>query len=207
MSPKIKFCGFTREADIDVALELGVDYLGLIMVRESPRGLDWSRARQLRQHIGPRAQVVLLTRNANVCELMDWSEAIRPDLLQFHGDEDPALCAQVGLPWWKAVPMGSLGDAKAVEAYLARYPAANRWLFDSHGSQSQGGRGQGFDWSRLAAIDAPYVLAGGLKPETVASAIHQLQPWAVDVASGIEVQPGIKDPARMRAFVDAVRQA
>ncbi|AVP98399.1 N-(5'-phosphoribosyl)anthranilate isomerase [Ahniella affigens] len=206
MSPRIKFCGFTREVDIDAALELRVDYLGLILVRESPRGLDWARARQLRQHIGQQARVVLLTRNASSCELLEWSDAIKPDLLQFHGDEDPALCAQIGLPWWKAVPMGALSDAQAVQGYLDRYHGAERWLFDSHGQQSQGGRGVAFDWSRLHGMAAPYVLAGGLKPETVAGAIQQLRPWAVDVASGIEQAPGIKDPVRMRAFVDAVRQ-
>lgn len=207
MSPRIKFCGMTRGSDIEFALALGVDYLGLILVPESPRRLSWDQARQLRRQIGQRAEVVLLTRNASACELHEWVEAITPDVVQFHGQEPAAFCAQFGRPWWKAVPMGALADAVAVQAYLDAFASADRWLFDSHGQDTQGGRGLAFDWARLQSVQTPYVLAGGLKPDTVGAAVRQLRPWAVDVASGIESSPGIKDEARMRAFVEAVRQA
>lgn len=204
-APRIKFCGFTRGEDIEAALALGVDYLGLILVPESARALTPERARVLRQQIGGRAQVVMLTRDAEATDIKAWIERISPDVLQFHGRESPARCAAFGHKWWKAVPMGELTSSSALDAFMAQFPGAERLLFDSHGGTQSGGRGHRFDWNRVAGIARNHVLAGGLNPDNVAAAVATLTPWAVDVASGIEASPGVKDPTRMQAFVAAVR--
>jgi phosphoribosylanthranilate isomerase len=133
---------------------------------------------------------------------------VRPSLLQFHGSEDDAFCRSFGTPYLKAIPMGQgtpVGDATALHL---RYPSAAALLFDGHGGDVQGGNGSRFDWSRIpTGLHKPFVLAGGLTPDNVFDAIQQTLPWGVDVSSGIESAPGIKDGDRMRHFVEEVRRA
>lgn len=204
-APKIKFCGMTRMDDVDVALSLGIDFIGLITVPGSARCLAPDDARRLRRQVGSRAEVVLLTRNAETRLLTDLIEHIRPDILQFHGDEDEKSCSAFQRRWWKAVPMGELADRGAVTAFCSRFANTDRLLFDSHGGSHAGGRGVPFDWTMIADRTDPFILAGGLSPANITSALRALSPWAVDVASGIEAAPGIKDPLAMSAFADAAR--
>lgn len=204
-TPRIKFCGLTRAADVDAAIALGVDHIGLVLVPGSPRSLDVPTAQALRRQVGTRAEVVLLTRDADPAHLAALVAAIDPDILQFHGKEPADRCAAPGRRWWKAVPMGELPDAAAVAAFRARFAGAERFLFDSHGGARTGGSGHRIDWSRLVTEPAPWILAGGLAPDNVAAAVALLSPWGVDVSSGIESAPGVKDPSRMAAFVRAVR--
>ena len=134
-------------------------------------------------------------------------QQLRPTLLQFHGEEDDAFCNRFGLPWLKAVPMGG-GAHWDADALQARWPHAAAFLFDSHGQGGAGGSGHVFDWSAIpAGLQRPFLLAGGITPDNVHDAIQATRPWAVDVASGIEAAPGIKDGEKMRRFVAEVRRA
>ena len=119
---------------------------------------------------------------------------------------DDAFAVSVGLPFWKAIAMG--GQGESAFASLAAYPNASGFLFDGHAAGEQGGSGQRFDWRRMpTSTDRPFLLAGGLSPANVGLALRTARPWGVDVSSGIEAGPGIKDAEKMRRFVDAVREA
>jgi len=207
MRTRIKLCGMTRASDVAAAAALGADAVGLVFADGSPRRLEPEQAARLRAVAPAFLTVVALFRDGAEDAIAAALEAARPHLLQFHGEEDEAACLRWGLPYLRAVPMGSL-DAGGVEPWLARYPSAAGFVFDSHAAGGAGGSGSGFDWSRLpAAPTRPWLLAGGLTPGTVAEAVRRLRPWGVDVASGIESAPGIKDPDRMHRFVMEVRRA
>jgi phosphoribosylanthranilate isomerase len=132
---------------------------------------------------------------------------VRPSLLQFHGNEDDAFCRGFGVPYLKAIAMG--GDAPRTHIPLrARYQSAVGFLFDSHVPGGEGGSGQVFDWTQIPQDPGrPWLLAGGLTPDNVFDAICANRPWGVDVSSGIEMSPGVKDGDLMRRFVDKVRSA
>lgn len=202
---RIKFCGMKRAGDIHAAVRLGVDAIGLIVVPGTKRGLAIEEAARLRREVPALVNAVLLLMDPEPSFARAALEAVQPDLLQFHGSEDPALCASLGRPWIKAVPMGSLDDPLA---YQRRYAGASGFVFDSHGTGGQGGSGHAFDWARLPAErTAALLLAGGLKPDNVFEAVCAVRPHAVDVSSGIEDAPGEKSLARMQAFVSEVERA
>lgn len=208
MSPwrtRIKFCGMTREQDIEAAVALGVDALGLILVEASPRALSLARAEALRREIPPLVSCVLLLRDPEPVWIDEVVQRLRPDLIQFHGSETPQVCCGVSRPYLKAIPMADPATGLAV---LDAHIAAAGFVFDSHGVDGLGGSGKVFDWTRIPKpARARAVLAGGLTPDTVGAALCAVRPFAVDVSSGIESAPGIKDPQRMRDFVLAVRKA
>lgn len=202
---RIKFCGMTRAADVGTAVALGVDAIGLILVPGSPRCLALAQALALRATLPPFVASVALTLDADPAEVQRNAATLRPTLWQFHGSEAPEDCARLGLPFLKAVPMAQPDDAAA---FAARYPTAAGFVLDSHAAGGQGGSGLRFDWSRVPAnLGGRLVLAGGLTPENVFDAVRTLRPYAVDVSSGIESAPGIKDPERMRRFVAEVQRA
>ncbi|MEL1264080.1 phosphoribosylanthranilate isomerase [Pseudoxanthomonas putridarboris] len=203
---RIKFCGLTRAEDVRLAVELGVDYIGLVFAPQSPRRLLLGQARMLRDLVPEEIAVVALLMDNPPGEVEKLVEALQPDLLQFHGAEEDAFCAAFGVPFWKAVAMG--GQAESAFSSLARYPSAAGFLFDGHAAGEQGGSGQRFDWRQMpATTDKPFLLAGGLSPENIGVALRTARPWGVDVSSGIESAPGIKDADKMRRFVEAVRHA
>jgi phosphoribosylanthranilate isomerase len=199
---RIKFCGITRTEDALAAVALGVDALGLIFAAGSPRQLDLAAAAAIRRRIPPLVTVVTLLRNHSAAQVREIIATVQPQLLQFHGDEDPAFCAGFGLPYMKAV--GMKGLAKPLAEVARDYASAAALLLDGHAPGEAGGRGESFDWNSIAAVDKPIVLAGGLKPENVAEAVRIARPYAVDVSSGIESAPGIKDSGKMEAFVRQV---
>ncbi len=202
--PKIKFCGFTRAEDIVLAAGLGVDYVGLVFAARSPRRVTLEQARSLRAAVPTGIGVVALVMDTPADEVHAIAEALRPDVLQFHGGESDAFAAQFGLPYWKAVAMG--GDPAAALARLGEHPRAQAFLFDGHAAGEPGGSGRRFDWAVLpATLDRPFLLAGGLDAGNVAAAVALARPWGVDVSSGIEDAPGIKSAHKMRAFVAALR--
>ena len=202
---RIKFCGLTRAEDARVAIELGVDYIGLVFAPQSPRRLLLGQARMLRELVRQDIAVVALMMDNTRADVEKVVESLQPDVLQFHGAEDDAFCASFGLPFWKAIAMG--GQAEAALSAMARYPAASGFLFDGHAAGEQGGSGKRFDWKQMpGTLDRPFFLAGGLSPENVAIALQTARPWGVDVSSGIESAPGIKQADKMRQFVEAVRQ-
>ena len=206
MPTRIKFCGLTRAEDVRSAVELGVDYIGLVFAAGSPRRLLLGQARMLRELVPEEIGVVALVMDNGASEVQGIVEHVRPDLLQFHGQEDEAFCASFNLPYWKAIAMGGRQDSAF--AVMADYPSARGFLFDGHGAGEQGGSGKRFDWKQMPqASERPFLLAGGLSPDNVAVAIRTAHPWGVDVSSGIESSPGIKDAEKMRLFVEATRMA
>lgn len=201
---RIKICGITRPEDALAAAQLGADAIGLVFYPKSPRAVDAVRAARIRDVLPPFVLPVALFVNPTEDEVEAVLRLIPEVLLQFHGSESPSLCQGFGRPYLKALPMGQGGNPLG-EA--ARHPRACGFLLDSHDVGGVGGTGQAFDWSTIPALDRPLVLAGGLRPENVGQAVRQVRPWAVDVSSGVERAPGIKDPARMAAFINEVRHA
>ena len=202
---RIKFCGLTRAEDVRLAVELGVDYVGLVFAPNSKRRLSIEQARALRALVPEEIAVVALVMDNDAIDIHSIVQQVQPDLLQFHGNENDAFCVAFGLPFLKAIAMAS-EDEDAL-ARTAEFPAAYGYLLDGHGKGEQGGIGQRFDWKRVPRLDKPVLLAGGLTSENVATAIRTARPWGVDVSSGIESAPGIKNPDRMRMFVDEARRA
>lgn len=204
MQTRIKFCGMTRPQDVRLAVELGVDYIGLIFAR-SPRRLSIEQACELRALIPDSIGAVALVMDPGVEEVAAIVEHVRPDLLQFHGGESDGFAAASGVPFLKALPMGGTLQA---EAAMQAYPSAWGFVLDSHVPGGTGGSGKTFDWARYPrAAGRPCLLAGGLTADTVGNAVRSARPWGVDVASGIELAPGHKDPEAMQRFVQAVREA
>lgn len=205
---RIKFCGLTRPGDVRLASELGVDAVGFVFAETSPRRLKPEEARAMRHALAPLVDAVALFMNNPQEEVREVVRQVRPSLLQFHGDEDDAFCRSFGVPYLKAVAMGGNGSREDGIALHRRFPNAAGFLFDSHGGGESGGSGRTFDWGRLpTGLQKPFVLAGGLTPDNVFQAVRDTMPWGVDVSSGIEVSPGIKDGDRMRRFVEEVRRA
>jgi len=202
---RIKFCGMARVEDVRLAAELGVDAVGLIFAPRSPRRLELTQASVLRAALPPFVTAVALLMDAEIAYVQAILQTVKPALLQFHGAEKPEDCARYGLPFLKAVPM-AIPEGAAI--YAARYPEAIGFVFDSHAAGETGGSGRRFDWSRLPrGIGRPVLLAGGLDPENVFEAVRSVRPYAVDVSSGIESAPGIKDAKKMRRFVAEVKRA
>ncbi len=196
---RIKFCGLTRGVDVEAALEAGADAIGLNCAR-GPRRIGLDQARELAFLVVPPALSVLLLMDPDETSALEAMRATRCQALQLHGAESADLVARLRqrFPVIKACAPSGAGELLA----LADHPA-DLLLFDSPGG---GGSGHGWDVGLLAdGFPRPYLLAGGLRPETVAQTIARLRPWGVDVSSGIESSPGIKDAGRMQAFAAAVR--
>jgi phosphoribosylanthranilate isomerase len=203
---RIKVCGMTRAGDVRLASELGVDAVGFVFARGSRRQVRPEEARLMRNALAPLVDAVAVFADNSADEVREAVRQVRPTLLQFHGSEDDGFCRGFGVPWVKAIPMG-LGEPESAIALQLRYPGAAGFLFDSHGREP-GGSGKIFDWSLVpTALNKPAMLAGGLTPDNVFDAILATVPWGVDVASGVESAPGIKDGDRMRHFVEEVRRA
>lgn len=201
---RIKFCGITRAEDALAATALGVDAIGMVLTRKGPRHLTATPAREIRRALPPFVTVVALFMDDDPGFIADAIATVQPDLLQFHGRETLDECLRFEVPYLKAIAMAG-GD---VQAQLREHTAAVGFVFDAHAPGGQGGSGRVFDWSRIPREPTrPLILAGGLNPANVAEAIAMVAPFAVDVSSGIETAPGIKDATKMRAFVDAVRAA
>lgn len=202
---RIKFCGITRPEDARRAVELGADAIGFVLTRKSQRFVGVTQARALRRLLPPFVSAVALFMDDEPAWIEEVIALVQPDILQFHGSETPGFAASFARPYIKAVPMASIDD---VSAYAKRYAGASGFLLDSHAGGGLGGSGIAFDWTRIAHDpDHHLILAGGLDAHNVAQAIALVRPYAVDVSSGIELAPGIKDIAKMRGFVNAVRAA
>jgi phosphoribosylanthranilate isomerase len=202
---RIKCCGMTRVEDARLAAELGADAIGVVITARSKRRVDLVQARTIVAAMPPFVATVALLMDDSAEAVRAVIEQVQPDLLQFHGAESDAWCAQFGRPFLKAVAMG---EGAAALPSLREYPRAAGLLLDGHGIGEPGGSGKAFDWSLMPTdLAQPLLLAGGLHAGNVGEAIRAARPWAVDVASGIESAPGIKDAGRMAAFIAAVRAA
>jgi phosphoribosylanthranilate isomerase len=203
---RVKICGITRTADAAAVAEAGADAIGLVFYPPSPRFLSIERAREIRDALPPFVQTVALFVNADAAQVSQVIGRVHPAMLQFHGDEAPDFCAQFGLPHVKAYRMKSGATPAAALEYLHPFSRAAAWLFDSHVPE-YGGVGESFDWSLVPATPKPVILSGGLSQANVAAAIRRVRPWGVDVSSGVESAKGIKDAAKIAAFIAEVRNA
>jgi phosphoribosylanthranilate isomerase len=208
MRTRVKICGITRPQDALAAARAGADAIGLVFYPPSPRYLSAERAVEIRDALPPFVQAVALFVNPDAAQVAQVIGRVRPALLQFHGEEAPGFCAQFGMPFVKAcrVRKGETAGVDALE-YLRPFSSAAAWLFDSYVPE-YGGVGESFDWSQLPVTqERPVILSGGLSRENVAGAIRRVRPWGVDVSSGVESAKGIKDPAKIAAFMAEVRNA
>jgi phosphoribosylanthranilate isomerase len=202
---RIKFCGITRLEDAEEAVRLGAWAIGLNHWEDSPRRCDPAAAVQISAAVRRRVHVVGVFVNAGLEEIARAAEDESLAMVQLHGDEGPDFCREAarrtGCKVIKAVRVRSTADLTAAEAFRTDYH-----LLDAHRPSAPGGTGESFDWELLAGrrSSVPMILAGGLTPDNVGTAISIARPYAVDVASGIESAPGIKDHALMAAFVEAV---
>jgi phosphoribosylanthranilate isomerase len=213
MATRIKICGITRIEDGLAAARAGADAIGLVFWPGTPRVVHRMQARAIAHAMPPFVTLVGLFVDPTEDEVGAVLDNVPLDVLQFHGHEPPALCRAFGRPYLKAFAVDSIGDL--LES-VSPYSDAAGLLFDAPPSQGvPGGTGRTFDWSRLpAALPRPLVLSGGLNVANVARAIRLVRPWAVDVSSGVESSgpdgrplAGIKDAAKIAAFVEEVRHA
>ena len=209
MSVRVKICGITTPEQALMVQGAGADLLGLVIYDKSSRYVDVQRALQIRQVIGPQAQCVALLVNAGAEFVRHVIEHVKPDLLQFHGDESPSFCQQFDVPFIRAIRMR---EGLNIEAEVREYKAAGGVLFDAWSEDQYGGTGHQFDWSRLPRADAmpegsPLILAGGLTPENVANAVRRVGPNMVDVSGGVESAPGVKDVTKVTTFIYNAKNA
>lgn len=201
---RVKICGLTRSEDAQIAGHLGADALGLVFYPPSPRNVSLEQAKAIVAGLPAFVTVVGLFVDATPDQVRATREAVRLDLLQFHGDEPPEYCRSFGAPYLRAVRMRESVDISA----LARdYRDAAGLLLDAWHPEEKGGTGLSFDWARAReACALPIVLAGGLTPDNVAQAIRIARPYAVDVSSGVEATKGVKDAEKMAAFLREVNR-
>jgi phosphoribosylanthranilate isomerase len=200
---RVKFCGFTRLEDVHAAAALGVDAVGFVMTRKSKRYVGIEQAMALRDAVPPFVTSVVLVMDDDPAYLDEIVRRVRPDMLQFHGVETDEACAAHGVRYLKAIAMG---EGEGALGRLRAYPRATGLLLDGHGLGETGGSGERFDWTRMPRdLAQPLVLAGGLTADNVGEAIRLARPWGVDLSSGIETSPGLKDRAKMERFLAAVR--
>jgi phosphoribosylanthranilate isomerase len=202
---RIKICGITSVADALRCAEAGADAVGLVFFPPSPRNVTLSRAVEIARALPPFVSAVALFVNPQPEQVESVLAACPVGALQFHGEESPQFCARFGRPYLKALRVRAGVDL--LES-LQPYGAASGWLLDAFREGEYGGTGTAFDWDLIpAGLTRPVVLSGGLDPENVSEAVRRVRPWAVDVSSGVEAAKGIKDPARVAAFIAGVRNA
>ncbi len=213
MIPKVKICGLKTAGAVDAALRCGADYLGFIFFEKSPRNIAPELAGGLAKAAAGRARTVAVTVNAEDEVLDRIVETMRPDMLQLHGSEPPdrvtLLKQRFGLPVIKAFAVRDSGDLAAANAYRG---IADQVLFDAkppRGSELPGGNGVSFDWQLLRTLDRDmnYMLSGGLNAANIGDALLQVEPPAIDVSSGVETAPGVKDIALIEQFFQAIGNA
>ena len=204
MRTRVKICGITRAEDLRAAADAGADAFGLVFYPPSPRFLTLERARELSRAAPAFLTSVALFVNSTAAEVRQVLQAVQPQVLQFHGEETPEFCRSFGVPYIKACRVRAGVD---LLEYWRPFSDACGWLADAW-VEEYGGAGTGFDWALVPALpEKPLVLSGGLAPGNVGEAIRHVQPWGVDVSSGVESAKGIKDAARIAAFIAEVRNA
>jgi len=201
---RVKICGITRHEDALAAARLGADALGLVFYAPSPRSVDAVRAREILRGLPPFVTVVGLFVNAARYEIERMLREVPIDLLQFHGEESPQDCEAFGRPYVKAVRMREGVDLAQMRAV---YRGASALLLDAYRPGAPGGTGMAFDWDRIPGdLSGEIILAGGLSPDNVATAIRRVRPYAVDVSGGVERSKGVKDASKIAAFLRGVQR-
>jgi len=212
MKTIVKICGLTREADVDAAVANGAEMVGFVFFPRSPRAVTPARARRLAGRVPSGVLKVALSVDADDALLTDITTTANIDMLQLHGQETPGRCQDVrdkfSLPVMKAVAIAGPEDVAHARTYEA---AVDRLMFDAkppEGATRPGGNALAFDWRVIAGEtwSKPWMLAGGLTPENVIEAVRASGAPALDVSSGVEIEPGIKDATKIRDFITAVRR-
>lgn len=204
MRYRIKICGITEPENARIAAEAGADALGLVFYARSRRALNLEQAARVIRAVPPFVATVGLFVDPRPDEVEAVLTGLHLDYLQFHGAEDAAFCSRFGVPYLKAIAMGGGEDPRA---QMDAHPDARGFLLDSHAQGTIGGSGRHFDWSSIPGpLPRPWLLAGGLGPGNVGSALARTRPYGVDVSSGVESAPGRKDPELIQQFIKAVRQ-
>jgi phosphoribosylanthranilate isomerase len=199
---KIKICGFTNAQNANQAAMLGIDAIGLVFYDQSPRNVGVETALQIVNALPPFINRVGLFVNADSSFIDEVLCEVPLDTLQFHGDESAAECRQYAMPFIKAL---RVNQETNIIKMAEEYHQASGLSLDAFNKDTYGGTGESFDWSLAKVdIDLPIILAGGLNPNTVADAVSQVNPYAVDVSSGVESEPGIKDIDKIRKFIQRV---
>jgi phosphoribosylanthranilate isomerase len=205
MRTRIKICGITRPEDGRAACLAGADAIGLVFYRPSPRYLEAHRAVEIIRTLPPFVGAIGLFVNPTQQEVEQVLAICSLTGLQFHGEEAADFCRQFRLPYLKAARVRQGFD---LLKYLSEFDDAAGWLLDAFHEDAYGGKGAAFDWSLVPrGLARPLVLSGGLNAENVGDAVRRVRPWAVDVSSGVEVSKGIKDAAKMAAFIRQVNDA
>ena len=205
MRTRVKICGITRVEDALNAVNAGADAIGLVFYTASPRCVSIAQAQAIVAAMPPFISVVGLFVNATTAEIQSTLAQVHLDIIQFHGDESPEDCAQINLPYYKAIRVKP--DTNLLQ-YELDFKAAKALLLDTYSAQAYGGTGHVFDWNLIPKnLTKPVILAGGLVPENVADAIKQVQPYAVDVSGGVELTKGIKSADKIAAFMQAVKES
>ena len=204
MHTRIKICGIKHLNDAQKAVECGADAIGLIFVEKSPRYVSLTEARVIAESMPPFVTVVGLFMNASAETVREALKVVPLNLLQFHGEESPEFCDQFEMPYIKVLRMR---DNANVVAFAQDYPNAAGILLDSYHKDAGGGTGQSFDWDLIPDdVPLPLILAGGLNSENVAFAIEAVKPYAVDVSSGVESEPAVKDHKKIEQFIKEVQR-
>ena len=203
MKTQVKICGVTNVADALAAAEAGADMIGLNFYEKSPRYVSQATAAEISRALSPFVLRVGVFVNPDEAQVMEAIAACGLNLLQFHGDEASAFCTQFGVMSLKALRVRDAESLKTLENFHT-----DAFLLDAYSKAGLGGTGEKFNWDLAIAAQKfgkPIFLAGGLTPENVADAVKKVNPFAVDVSSGVESAPGKKDAAKVRAFIQAVR--
>ena len=196
---RVKICGITRLEDALAAIEAGADALGFVFYPPSPRYIEPEEAAEIIAQLPPFVTTVALFVNEPEAEVFRITALTQVDLLQFHGDESADYCQQFGRAWIKAL---RVRDADSLQQDLNQFQAARAILLDSYRPGVPGGTGETFNWELIPAQSAQaIILAGGLTPENISTAVQQVKPYAVDVSGGVEASKGIKDPVKIHAFI------
>ena len=204
MTVRVKICGITSPEQALMAQQSGADAIGLVIYKKSPRYVDIEQAANIRAVIGQSTLAIALLVNPSESLVKQVISEVKPDYIQFHGDETAEFCHQFNVPFIRAVRMR---DGLDIEAEVAAYKAEGGFLFDAWNDNLYGGTGHSFDWSRLPdSADYKLILAGGLNPTNVAQAVSITNPYMVDVSGGVEASPGVKDPVKVKAFITQAKK-
>jgi phosphoribosylanthranilate isomerase len=204
MTVRVKICGITTPEQAQMAQQSGADALGLVIYEKSPRYVTIEQAAKIRASMTNDSLAIALLVNPSEALVNQVIEQVKPDFIQFHGDETPEFCHQFNFPFIRAVRMCEGLD---INAEVAAYKAQGGFLFDAWSDDLYGGTGHSFDWRRLpTTTDYQLILAGGLTADNVNKAVAMTKPYMVDVSGGVESSPGVKDPQKVKAFITEAKK-
>lgn len=210
---RVKICGITNVQQAQAVTACGADAIGLVFFSKSPRNISIEQARDIAMAVGPFVTVVGLFVNETTAVINTVLETVPLQLLQFHGDEDAAFCEQFNRPYMKALRINAANSVEQSQQYLLQaaqsFDSSNGLLIDSYNPNVAGGTGEQFNWDifPVTGLEKPIILAGGLTPNNAGAAIQQVKPYALDVSSGVESAPGVKDIEKVSAFIQAAKNS